>query len=390
MIRVCCCFCWIFSVNSTSENEIDNSLHNERKLNVRKNTDILVYEYPPPEGQTAKDLKECIEERGMPDPTLESSFWNSTYPPEDMGEWFLFRQTSNSFRMTDDPNIADYFVVNASPVLSTIADVCNGEGHYKRAMHYKKLLDNSKHFKERPLDHIFICQSWNCGPQVHHFLKPFAIKMTYLIHEKVYDWIGIEDFPMENVLVIPYVHHQQIIPFTMLEPTPEFRKHRITFYGSLNRDTPIRSYLKDLKRINLKDVGLNTKNLDRENDSDFNNYHHIMRESTFCLVPEGDTSSSRRLFDAMISGCIPIFVGVEFVRPFEHLIPYDQFSYRLDLDNWQNGKAQSEIDKIWEITTEEVKQKRDLMANYIKYINWRYDDAVFEAIVDNMVHRQHG
>merc|ERR1711953_917273 len=32
-------------------------------------------------------------------------------------------------------------------------------------------------------------------------------------------------------------------------------------------------------------------------------------ESKFCIVPEGDTPTSRRLFDALAAGCIPIIFG---------------------------------------------------------------------------------
>ena len=34
-----------------------------------------------------------------------------------------------------------------------------------------------------------------------------------------------------------------------------------------------------------------------------------MQRSTFCLMPPGETASSRRLTDAVLSGCIPVFIG---------------------------------------------------------------------------------
>ena len=35
----------------------------------------------------------------------------------------------------------------------------------------------------------------------------------------------------------------------------------------------------------------------------------LMQRSTFCLMPPGETASSRRLTDAVLSGCIPVFIG---------------------------------------------------------------------------------
>ncbi|KAL8142698.1 hypothetical protein V2J09_015730 [Rumex salicifolius] len=47
-----------------------------------------------------------------------------------------------------------------------------------------------------------------------------------------------------------------------------------------------------------------------------------MRKSTFCLSPAGDTPSSARLFDAIVSGCIPVIVSDELELPFEGIIDY--------------------------------------------------------------------
>ncbi|XP_024539759.1 probable arabinosyltransferase ARAD1 [Selaginella moellendorffii] len=47
-----------------------------------------------------------------------------------------------------------------------------------------------------------------------------------------------------------------------------------------------------------------------------------MRSSIFCLSPAGDTPSSARLFDAIVSGCIPVIVSDELEPPFEGLVDY--------------------------------------------------------------------
>lgn len=50
-------------------------------------------------------------------------------------------------------------------------------------------------------------------------------------------------------------------------------------------------------------------------------FFHPVR-SIFCLNPAGDTPSSARLFDAIVSGCIPVIVSDELELPFEGIIDY--------------------------------------------------------------------
>ncbi|EEF49785.1 probable arabinosyltransferase ARAD1 isoform X1 [Ricinus communis] len=51
-----------------------------------------------------------------------------------------------------------------------------------------------------------------------------------------------------------------------------------------------------------------------------------MRSSKFCLHPAGDTPSSCRLFDAIVSHCVPVIVSDQIELPYEDEIDYSQFS----------------------------------------------------------------
>ncbi|XP_044955855.1 probable arabinosyltransferase ARAD1 [Hordeum vulgare subsp. vulgare] len=51
-----------------------------------------------------------------------------------------------------------------------------------------------------------------------------------------------------------------------------------------------------------------------------------MRSSKFCLHPAGDTPSSCRLFDAIVSHCIPVIISSRIELPFEDEIDYSEFS----------------------------------------------------------------
>lgn len=55
-----------------------------------------------------------------------------------------------------------------------------------------------------------------------------------------------------------------------------------------------------------------------------------MHSSKFCLHPAGDTPSACRLFDAILSLCVPVIVNDDIELPFEDVIDYEKFSIFVD------------------------------------------------------------
>lgn len=51
-----------------------------------------------------------------------------------------------------------------------------------------------------------------------------------------------------------------------------------------------------------------------------------MQSSKFCLHPAGDTPSACRLFDALVSLCVPVIVSDYIELPFEDVIDYRNIS----------------------------------------------------------------
>ncbi|CAI9281425.1 unnamed protein product [Lactuca saligna] len=51
-----------------------------------------------------------------------------------------------------------------------------------------------------------------------------------------------------------------------------------------------------------------------------------MSSSKFCLNIAGDTPSSNRLFDAIVSHCVPVIISDEIELPFEDVLDYSKFS----------------------------------------------------------------
>ncbi|KAF9603594.1 hypothetical protein IFM89_037093 [Coptis chinensis] len=71
-----------------------------------------------------------------------------------------------------------------------------------------------------------------------------------------------------------------------------------------------------------------------------------MRGSEFCLHPAGDTPTSCRLFDAILSLCIPVIVSDDIELPFEGMVDYSNFSIFVPVSdalqpNWLLGHLRS-------------------------------------------------
>merc|ERR1719221_2145774 len=102
----------------------------------------------------------------------------------------------------------------------------------------------------------------------------------------------------------------------------------------MKRRTKMRKVLKKTEVKYLVNTGIQNKS-----------YGESMSDSKFCLVIEGDTPSSRRLFDAMLSGCIPVIIGQKTTLPFENVIPYNLISIRINSRRWLQDPY-SEILKV--------------------------------------------
>ena len=94
----------------------------------------------------------------------------------------------------------------------------------------------------------------------------------------------------------------------------------LMFHGGLGRYDhglrPAMLQVMESMRLRHADVGVDVKTGEMtrgKNRSDYNvnSYEHSAQsylDASMCLVPSGDVPSSRRLFDAMAAGCVPVLV----------------------------------------------------------------------------------
>ncbi|KAG9158088.1 hypothetical protein Leryth_000247, partial [Lithospermum erythrorhizon] len=84
--------------------------------------------------------------------------------------------------------------------------------------------------------------------------------------------------------------------------------------------------------------------------------------SIFCLDPAGDTPSSARLFDAIVSGCIPVIVSDELELPFEGILDYRKIALFVSSeDATQPGQLLAYLKTIG------ATQIREMQMNLAKY-----------------------
>lgn len=108
-------------------------------------------------------------------------------------------------------------------------------------------------------------------------------------------------------------------------------------------------------------------------------YIQEVKGSTFCLCPRGYAPWSRRFFDAILLGCIPVIIADSIELPFEEFIDYRQFTVKV-------AEADIALLKtlLKAIPHEEIRKKREAMvrvANHFLYQPKATNGDAFDLIL---------
>ncbi|KAH7515502.1 probable arabinosyltransferase ARAD1 [Ziziphus jujuba] len=223
-----------------------------------------------------------------------------------------------------DPEMADAFFV---PFFSSLS--FNTHGHnmtdprteidHQLQIDLLKFLSESKYWKRSGgRDHVI--------PMTH----PNAFRFLRAeVNESIQIVVDFGRYPknMSNLrkdVVAPYVH--VVDSFTDDDPPDPFdsRTTLLFFRG--------RTFRKDEGIVRLKLAKILAGYEDVHYERSVATGENIkassqgMRSSKFCLHPAGDTPSSCRLFDAIVSHCVPVIVSDQIELPFEDEIDYTRFS----------------------------------------------------------------
>lgn len=166
--------------------------------------------------------------------------------------------------------------------------------------------------KNMGIDFLIPASHPESAPSRHH---PTALgmlkKVTFLKSD-----FDVSGYEMKDIIV-PYLSERIRIKdskiMNMKRPILGF------FAGGDNPKHGLRSMLAiAVKSTNRDDVIFTTDKIP--------DYMDKMISSKFCFIVRGDTSSSRRLFTAIATGCIPVIISDWIMLPFAELIDYSKFT----------------------------------------------------------------
>ncbi|XP_068329351.1 probable arabinosyltransferase ARAD1 [Pyrus communis] len=134
------------------------------------------------------------------------------------------------------------------------------------------------------------------------------------------NWYKPGQVYLEKDLILPYVANVDFCDARCISKTRSKRTTLLFFRGRLKRNAggKIRSQLV-AELSGSEGVAIEEGTAGEAGKAAAQNG---MRKSVFCLSPAGDTPSSARLFDAIVSGCIPVIVSDELELPFEGILDY--------------------------------------------------------------------
>lgn len=281
---------------------------------------------------------------------------------EFFGEALLYWELRRHPRRTRDAARASLFVLPSLPQLDPTGT--------KRAA--ARLAQEPTWQRLRGADHMVLCTHWQCAGYLGELFQMVAVpgllvalernimwldpRTPHWFHNRtektLFDFASPQPLCLDRIIVVPYPPHASLLHHC--GAPPEYvpwaeRRINVSFYGTIRqrRGMPdssdgVRSSLEKLAQGTEGHGGLTRRGLDvrlfLSNEDDPSrrcgpglarqcrplvgtggklkgpNYAQAMRNSRFCLHLRGDTSTSRRLSDAVAAGCIPVIVS-DFIGP---------------------------------------------------------------------------
>ncbi|KAI3984277.1 hypothetical protein MKX01_011231 [Papaver californicum] len=168
---------------------------------------------------------------------------------------------------------------------------------------------------------------------------------------------------LEKDLILPYVPNVEVCDDTCMSETEKMRNTLLFFRGRLKRNAggkiraKLGAELSGVEGVIIEEGSAG--------DSGKKAAQEGMRRSIFCLSPAGDTPSSARLFDAIVSGCIPLVISDELELPFEGLLDYRKIAlFVSSSDAIQPGWL---ITFLKSIKPSKIKEMRINIAKHMKH-----------------------
>ncbi|XP_059308384.1 probable arabinosyltransferase ARAD1 isoform X1 [Lycium ferocissimum] len=183
-------------------------------------------------------------------------------------------------------------------------------------------------------------------------------------------------------VVAPYAHVVETFEGDKTADPYESRTTLLFFRGRTDRkdDGKDRQQLKDMlsgqKDVVFEAAGISGKGVNESTNG--------MRSSKFCLHPAGDTPSSCRLFDAIVSHCVPVIVSDKIELPFEDELDYTKFSIFFSRE--EAKKEGYLLDQLRTFPKERWLEMWGYLKNITHHFEYQYPPKKGDAV--NMIWRQ--
>ncbi|KAL3690914.1 hypothetical protein R1sor_004565 [Riccia sorocarpa] len=105
-----------------------------------------------------------------------------------------------------------------------------------------------------------------------------------------------------------------------------------------------------------------------KNETGFRQATEGMRNSKFCLDPAGDTPSSCRLFDAIVSHCVPVILSDKIELPFEADLDYTSFALFYSVEeSLQPGWLLSQLRNVSQVQWLQMWNRLEEVSHHFEY-----------------------
>ncbi|KAM3284413.1 putative arabinosyltransferase ARAD1 [Capsicum chacoense] len=313
-----------FSRNSNPRNSFDNS--------------VRVYMYDLPRKFTYGVIESYTLARGGEKKTDDSLL---KYPGnQHSAEWYLFddlnkpdsERVGSAVVRVMDPEEADFFYVPFFSSLSLVVNpirsgnnvvanvdkpVYSDEETQESLIEWLEQQENWK--RNNGWDHVFICQDPNALYNVVDKVKNGVLLVSD------FGRLARNQASLVKDVILPYSH--RINSYTG-DIGVEHRNSLLFFMGNRYRKEggKIRDLLFQLLEKE-EDVIIKHGAQSRESRREARKGMHT---SKFCLHPAGDTPSACRLFDAIVSLCVPVIISDYIELPFEDVVDYRKIAIFVD------------------------------------------------------------
>lgn len=217
---------------------------------------------------------------------------------------------------------------------------CNGREHMQRIVDLTLFLEQQEHFKKHPKKHVMPVSFWNVARAQPDYAQPGSVivgplfrrlqSSVLLVHEPMFaSQTDIEQYKQwpGKLVAIPYVAKTNLVVMEMHSDDILQKEPVFFFQGEISTPHVITPGIQ--RRKLLVDAFKKYPEswiVDTHKNYSGHTYETGMLKARFCLVPEGDTPTSSRLFDAIAAGCVPMILSDQISLPFKDFVDWQAFS----------------------------------------------------------------